>query len=124
MMARALKIATALVLLIALGGVADHLHAQPGAQAQQKWVATWGTSQQIPEPQNAIPSEDLRDVTLRQVFHLSLGGPSLRVHLSNAFGTEALHIMSVHIAHPLSASSPAIDPATDKALTFSGSVDV
>ncbi len=124
MKARALKIASALVLLVALGGVAHHSHAQPGTQAQHKWVATWGASQQIPEPQNAIPSEDLRDATVRQIFHLSLGGPSLRVHLSNAFGTEALHITSVHIAHPVSAASPAIDPATDKALTFSGRVDV
>jgi lysophospholipase L1-like esterase len=124
MMARALKIASALVLLVTLGGVANHSHAQPATQAQHKWVASWGTSQQIPEPQNAIPPEDLRDATVRQVFHLSLGGPSVRVHLSNAFGTEALHVTSVHIARPLAAASPAIDPATDKALTFSGRGDV
>ena len=124
MVARALKIATVLVALLALGGAANHSHAQPATQAQQKWVATWGASQQIPEPQNAIPSEDLRDTTVRQVFHLSLGGPSVRVHLSNAFGTEALHVTSAHIAHPVVAASPAIDPATDKALTFAGSVDV
>jgi lysophospholipase L1-like esterase len=123
-MARALKIATALVLLVALSGMAHHAHAQPGTPAQHKWVATWGASQQVPEPQNAIPSEDLRDATVRQVFHLSLGGPSVRVHLSNAFGTEALHITSVHIAHTVSAASPATDPATDKALTFAGSIDV
>jgi lysophospholipase L1-like esterase len=78
----------------------------------------------VPEPQNAIPSEDLRDATVRQVFHLSLGGPTVRVHLSNAFGTEALRVTSVHIAHPLAAASPAIDPATDKVLTFSGSPDI
>jgi lysophospholipase L1-like esterase len=46
------------------------------------------------------------------------------VHLSNAFGSEALHVTSVHIAHPLAAASPAIDPSTDKALTFSGSPDI
>ena len=38
------------------------------------------------------------DATVRQIFHLSAGGSALRVHLSNAFGTEALHITSVHIA--------------------------
>jgi lysophospholipase L1-like esterase len=124
MMTRALKIGSALVLLVALGGVADRLHAQPGIKEQHKWVATWGASQQIPEPQNALPSEDLREATVRQVFHLSLGGPSVRVHLSNAFGTEALHVTSVHIAHPVAAASPAIDPATNKGLTFAGSVDV
>ncbi|HZY74227.1 MAG TPA: SGNH/GDSL hydrolase family protein, partial [Edaphobacter sp.] len=92
--------------------------------AAQTWVATWAASQQIPEPRNALPSADLEDATLRQIVHLSLGGATLRVHLSNAFGTEPLHFASVHIARPLSPSSPAIDPASDKALTFSGSSDV
>jgi hypothetical protein len=46
------------------------------------------------------------------------------VHLSNAFGTEPLHFTSVHIARPLSPASAAIDPASDKPLTFAGSADV
>lgn len=93
-------------------------------QAQPAWIATWGASQQIPEPQNALPPGDLRDATVRQIFHLSAGGPEVRVHLSNAFGTAALHFTSVHIARPLAADSSAIDPATDKALTFAGASDV
>ena len=88
------------------------------------WIVSWGTSQQIPEPQNAIPVDDLRDATVRQIVHLSAGGATLRVHVSNAFGTEALHFTSVHIARPVSPSSSAIDPATDKALTFAGKNDV
>jgi lysophospholipase L1-like esterase len=92
--------------------------------AAQTWVATWAASQQTPEPQNALPAADLEDATLRQIVHLSLGGATLRVHLSNAFGPEPLHFTSVHIARPLSASSPAIDPVSDKALTFAGSGDV
>src|SRR6185312_6696828 len=79
-----------------------------GAQTTaQTWVATWAASQQIPEPQNALPAADLEDATLRQIVHLSLGGATLRVHLSNAFGTEPLHFTSVHIARPLSASAAA-----------------
>jgi len=91
---------------------------------QQAWIVSWAASQQIPEPQNALPSEDLRDATVRQIFHLSVGGPVLRVHVSNAFGTQALHFSGVHIARPLTAASAAIDPTTDKALTFSGNPDV
>jgi len=91
--------------------------------APQVWIASWGASQQIPEPQNALPPADLTDATLRQIFHLSAGGSSIRVHLSNVFGTEALHIDSVHIAHPRSSASSSIDPATDHALTFAGKPD-
>ena len=87
------------------------------------WVASWGASQQIPEPQNALVPDDLTDATVRQFFHLSVGGPALRVHLSNAFGTEALHVTSAHIARPVSPASPAIDPASDRPLTFAGNVE-
>ncbi|HLJ76031.1 MAG TPA: SGNH/GDSL hydrolase family protein [Acidobacteriaceae bacterium] len=87
-------------------------------------MATWGASQQIPEPQNALAPDYLRDATLRQIVHVSLGGSVLRVHLSNAFGVNALHFTSVHLARPLAPDSPAIDPASDRALTFSGAPDV
>lgn len=98
-------------------------NAQPAANSQV-WVGTWAASQQIPEPANSLPVEDLNDVTIRQIVHVSISGATLRVHLSNAFGTEPLHFTSVHIARPFSASSAAIDPASDRALSFSGSSDV
>jgi len=90
----------------------------------QNWVGTWAASQQIPEPQNSQVPDDLRDATLRQIVHLSVGGPSLRIHLSNAFGTQPLHLTSVHIARPFSISAPQIDPSTDQPLKFSGNADV
>jgi len=117
---RAVKKCKPLILLAALLSAALHMR----AQANARWVATWGSSQQIPEPENSLPAADLTDVTVRQIFHLSIGGPALRVHLSNAFGTEPLHFTSVHIARPLSSRSPAIDPASDKQLTFAGLSDV
>jgi lysophospholipase L1-like esterase len=94
------------------------------SSARREWVGSWAASQQIPEPQNALPSDDLRDATLRQIVHLSAGGSTLRVHVSNAFGTLPLHLVSVHIARPISSSAPSIDVATDKALTFFGKPDV
>ncbi|MGA9587645.1 MAG: SGNH/GDSL hydrolase family protein [Terracidiphilus sp.] len=54
---------------------------------------------------------------------MSIGGPALRVHFSNAFGTEALHITSAHIARPVSRASSTIDPASDRSLTFAGSAE-
>ena len=92
--------------------------------AQGNWVGSWAASQQVPEPQNALALGDLRDVTLRQIVHLSVGGETLRVHLSNAFGTAPLHFTSVHIARPISAGAAKIDPASDKALSFLGGGDV
>jgi lysophospholipase L1-like esterase len=93
-------------------------------QKPQVWIVSWATSQQIPEPNNALPADDLRDATVRQIFHLSAGGPALRVHVSNTFGTEALHFTAVHIAKAMNPASSAIDPATDKPLTFAGLPDV
>ncbi|HEY6446826.1 MAG TPA: SGNH/GDSL hydrolase family protein [Acidobacteriaceae bacterium] len=94
------------------------------ASAAPVWIGSWAASQQIPEPANSLPPDDLRDATVRQVVRLSVGGSTLRVHLSNAFGTEPLHFTSIHIAHPLASGSPAIDPASDRALTFAGAPDV
>ena len=112
-------------LIVALAGFALlPCFAQNAPPAITHWVGTWASSQQIPEPANALPPDELRDATLRQIVHLSVGGTELRVHLSNAFGTAPLRIDSVHIARPLSPSSDAIDAATDKALTFGGSSEV
>jgi lysophospholipase L1-like esterase len=94
------------------------------AQSDQAWVGSWASSQQTPEPQNALPLDQLRDATLRQLVHLSVGGRALRVHVSNAFGAAPLHLTSVHIARPLSTSSPKIDAASDRALNFYGAADV
>jgi lysophospholipase L1-like esterase len=87
-------------------------------------VGSWAASQQLVEPRNALSQEDLRDCTLRQIVHLSLGGTKLRVRLSNRFGTAPLRFLSVHIARSVAAASSKIDTATDKALSFSGSADV
>ncbi len=111
-----------LSLFVLLNCAAARSQSQPATTASI-WVASWGASQQIPEPQNALSADDLTDATVRQVLHLSIGGPAVRVHLSNAFGTEALHIATVHIARPVSPASPAIDPASDRPLTFAGSTE-
>ncbi len=88
------------------------------------WIATWSASQQVPEPQNALPPDDMHDATLRQIVHLSIGGDVLRVHLSNAFGIVPLRFTSVHIARPIAPDSSSIDPTTDRALSFNGAPDI
>jgi lysophospholipase L1-like esterase len=90
------------------------------ANLSGNWVASWFASQQIPEPANALPAQYLHNATLRQLIHLSLGGPSLRVHISNAFGAAPLQLSAVHIARPIAPAASRIDPASDRALTFDG----
>jgi hypothetical protein len=88
------------------------------------WVGSWAASQQIPEPGNSLAPADLHDATVRQIVRLSIGGSRLRVHISNAFGTEPLRFTSVHIARPLSPAASAIDPKSDRPLTFSGATGI
>ena len=92
------------------------LGAQTAPPTPRVWVGSWASAQQVPEPNNSLAPGDYKDATLRQIVHLSVGGIALRVHLSNAFGYQALHVTAVHIAKPLSATGPAIDPATDMIL--------
>jgi lysophospholipase L1-like esterase len=78
----------------------------------------------IPESNNALPADNLRGATLRQIVHLSAGGSMLRLRVSNAFGTGPLHLIAVHVAHPQAAASSRIDPNSDLAVTFGERADV
>jgi lysophospholipase L1-like esterase len=100
-----------------LGGARADGQAAP----QARWVASWASAQQTPEPQNALPAADLTDVTLRQTVPLSVGGRRLRVRLSNAFGHTPLQIDAAHVALAAAAGSPRIRPGSDRPLTFGGS---
>ncbi len=95
--------------------------AEKHAKIEPHWVATWATSQVGPEPsQPQLTDEQLTDVTVRQIVHLSMGGGTLRVQLSNAFGTRPLRVDAVHVAKAQSPASSAIDASTDHAVTFDG----
>jgi lysophospholipase L1-like esterase len=99
-------LAAALLLLLA-----------PAATAQ-RWVGSWASAQQIPEPHNTLPDDRLRDMTLRQVVRLTLGGPRLRVRIANTFGTAPLRVDDVHVA--VSAGGARAVPGTTRSATFSG----
>ncbi len=92
------------------------------AAAEQIWVATWGCSAQLTETKNLPPEPGLSSNTLRQVLRASLGGKRLRAHFSNAFGNSPVTLESAHVAKSL--GNDAIDPATEKAMTFRGASGV
>src|SRR6476469_7737464 len=104
-MTRKRAFALAALLLLPAPGLAQH------------WVGSWAASQQIPEPNNALRPEQLTDVTLRQLMRVTLGGPRLRIRLSNIFGTTPLRIDSVHIARTPGGDSARILPGA-AAATF------
>jgi hypothetical protein len=93
-----------------------------GAADDGRWVASWIAAQQLTEPHNMPPAPGLVGQTLRQVIQPSLGGRRLRVTLSNAFGDGDLTVDSVHVAR--SADLAAIEPSSDRALTFAGASSV
>jgi len=68
------------------------------------------------------PAPGLTGSTLRQVIHISVGGPALRVRFSNTFGGSPLAITSAHIA--CSRGGHAIAVTSDRRLTFAGADSV
>ena len=96
-----------------------------GAVAQQKshWLGTWAASpMRLEEDRAANLPIGSREVTLRQVVHISQGGKQMRVVLSNEFGDAPLTVASAHVA--FLASGSRILPLTDHALTFNGGAGV
>ncbi len=86
------------------------------------WVGTWAAAPvAVPNGPaiSSITAPGNEDTTLREIVHVSIGGPSVRIVLSNEFGTEPLTIGAAAIAPSLNPSGT-IDPATEHALTFNG----
>ena len=83
------------------------------------WVTTWACGQQLTEPRN-LPPVPLANSTLREFVHNSIGGQTIRVRLSNMYGTTSVTINAAHLALAANLGSGEIIPATDKALTFNG----
>jgi len=81
-----------------------------------RWVGTWATSP-IAEA-NKDGGYGSNDMTLREIVHVSLGGPMLRVVLTNEFGTEPLVIGAVHVA--MASGGGGISLSSANAVTFGG----
>jgi lysophospholipase L1-like esterase len=62
------------------------------------------------------------DTTLREIVHVTLGGPILRVVFTNEFGTDPLTIAAAHVA--ISQGGSAINLVSAAGLTFGGRTSV
>jgi len=91
------------------------------AGEQGRWVGTWEAS---PAPQLSDESQmraaklKFGNQTLREVVHTSIGGDTVRVRLSNAYGKDTVQIGAVHIA--LHSRGADIVAGSDRTLTFGG----
>jgi lysophospholipase L1-like esterase len=69
-----------------------------GAPGGGRWIASWTAAAQLTEPHDLPPAPGLAHRTLAQSLLLSVGGSSLRVHVSNEYGRSALVLRSATIA--------------------------
>lgn len=89
------------------------------AVSSQCWVGTWATSPRAEEKLDT--GIELAGATLRQVIHVSLGGRTVRLRVSNAFGATPLVLHGVHLARAVTPiSGGAIQRKSDREVRFAG----
>jgi lysophospholipase L1-like esterase len=82
------------------------------------WAGSWACAPQQAGNNDLPHGADLSNHAARQVVHLSLGGDSIRLRLSNLHSTFPLTIKSVYIANTTGGS--AIDEKSVTYLSFNG----
>lgn len=117
--------ARAVVVALSTSAMADVPAQATEASAATPWVATWQASPQpvwgagFLFPAN-VPSE-LSDQTVRQVARISLGGPRLRIVLSNAYGEAPITVGKATVARPAGGGADgAVDAGSVRSVTFGG----
>lgn len=77
------------------------------------WIGTWAAA-----PQRGVPGvvQSYQNQTLRLIVHVSAGGSTVRVKISNIFGDQPLAIGSAHVGRRAEGAN--IDPSSDRKLTF------
>ena len=99
--------------------------AAPAMASGPAWVATWQASPQpvwdkeFPFPTN-LPTS-LGDRTIRQVARVSLGGPRLRIVLSNTYGSQPMRIGKAIVAMP--GAGGGVVAGSVRTVTFGGRTD-
>ncbi len=103
------------------------LFATPGLAAQEPasavaagrhWVGTWAASPQGIAASGAPRLAAFARQTLREVVRVSMGGDTVRVRLSNEYGSTPLVVGAARIA--LSSGGASVAPGTSRVLTFGG----
>lgn len=92
-----------------------------GAQTPGGWVGTWAAS-----PATGVSGTEIGypNFSIRNIVHTSVGGGTVRVRLSNAFGTKPLQFGQVTVAAAAEPNSPRAVPGSVRTLKFGGSQTV
>jgi lysophospholipase L1-like esterase len=92
------------------------------AVAQDHWVGTWATAPMAAKNAGGKFGAEGADAsagnTLREIVHVSIGGTSVRVILTNEFGQDPLTVSAAQVA--LSAGDGGIVAGSSVQLSFSG----
>ena len=113
----------AVLLLLPAVVMADPAVRAPSGAGRASWVGSWSVA--VTQPATSGPSaQGFTDTTIRQVAHLSVGGDSLRLHISNAYGETPLEVGRVTVAARDDdlAGTPDVDAVTP--VTFDGQPSV
>jgi lysophospholipase L1-like esterase len=96
----------------------------PGDDGPQRWVTTWTTANAASDHPTVFSNQ-----TIREIVHTTIGGSSVRIRLSNTFGTRAIRLDAVFIGlqkmEPreagLQRDGAALAPRSNHEVTFGGS---
>ncbi len=88
------------------------------AAGPARWVGTWATA-----PAGAV-RPPCHQCTIRNVVHVSVGGATTRVRLSNDYGTAPLRVGHATLALSLDADSAGVRAGSLRQLTFGGQPSV
>lgn len=86
----------------------------------KQWVASWGTAMMAMDQGNALAPSQWRNTTLRQVVRVSLPGRTLRIRISNAFGSTPLVIDAASVGLAPGPGRSDVVPETLHTLRFGG----
>ncbi|MET8120051.1 SGNH/GDSL hydrolase family protein [Micromonospora sp. NPDC005291] len=89
---------------------------------RSEWAGSWATA--VTRGNSVgLTNTGLNDQSVRMVVHVSVGGPALRVRLSNLYGEQAVKVGRATVARPNTTTVDDvsdIDPASLRPLAFTG----
>jgi lysophospholipase L1-like esterase len=91
----------------------------PCDDSSQRWVTTWTTANAASDQHTVFSNQ-----TIREIVHTTIGGSTVRIRLSNTFGTRAIRLDAVFIGLQkvgLPEDGAALVPRSNHEVTFGGS---